>query len=85
MPIQGKFDISDTIDSLLGAIPGPQDGESVLEYKSRINTTVATVVMALGRKVADTDNLIEKVSRNDVEDAEQIYSSTRRKFVYDDE
>jgi nitroimidazol reductase NimA-like FMN-containing flavoprotein (pyridoxamine 5'-phosphate oxidase superfamily) len=82
MPIEGKFDVSDTIDSLLGTIPGPQDGESVLEYKSRINTAVATIVMALGRKVSEADNLIENVSSEDVEDAEQFYSATKRKFVY---
>ena len=85
MPIEGKFDVSDTIDSLLGTIPGPQDGESVLEYKSRINTAVATIVMALGRKVSSTDKFIEQTSRSDVEDAGQFYSSTKRQFVYDDE
>ena len=82
MPIEGKFDVSDTIDSLLGTIPGPQDGESVLEYKSRINTAVATIVMALGRKISEADKLIEKSSRIDVEDSEQLYSSTKRRFVY---
>ena len=81
MPIEGSFDISYTINKLLGNIPGAQDGESVIKYKSRVNAAVATVVVAIGTKLSETDTFIEKHSDDKIGDAEQFYSATERRFV----
>ncbi len=84
MPIAGNFDISDTINDLLGSIPGAQDGESVIEYKSRVNAAIATVVVAIGTKLSEVDTFIEKHSDDKLGDGEQFYSATQRRFVGSD-
>ena len=81
MPIEGSFDISETINELLGNIPGAQDGESVIDYKSRVNAAVATVVVAIGTKLSEVDTFIEKHSDDKLGDGEQFYSATERRFV----
>ncbi len=84
MPIEGGFDISDTINVLLGNIPGVQDGESVFDFKSRVNADIATIVVAIATKLSETDAFIEKHSDDKRAEREQFYSAAERRFVGND-
>ena len=81
MPATGRYNISDVVDELLDSIPGPQDGESIVDYKARVNADVATIVSAIGMKISKVDVFVKNNSRHDLEDGEQIFIASRRRFV----
>lgn len=81
MPIVGKFDISDSINGILNSIPGPQEGESVTEYKSRVNTSIATIVSAAGIKLDNVSDLVKRTYDRELDETDQFYSATERRFV----
>ena len=76
-----NFEASDEalLDITFG-IPGPQEGESISDYRARLDRRLMEIVAAVGNRKRRVDAFIHDHSEPKGEPADQFYNAVRKRF-----
>ena len=76
--------IDEIIRDITSSIPGPQDGESIFEYRARVNGQLMQIVDAIGDHRKRMDAFVREHSDPTLEPTDQFFNAVRRRFIPDE-
>lgn len=74
----------DAVMAITSSIPGPQEGESIFDYRARVNDRLMEIVLALSEHKRQVERYIEDHSDERIEAGEQFFNAVRRRFIADE-
>lgn len=76
-----NFEASDeALLDITSGIPGPQEGESISDYRARLDRRLMDIVAAVGDRKRRVDAFIHDHSEPKGEPADQFYNAVRKRF-----
>ncbi len=76
-----NFEASDeALLDITSGIPGPQEGESISDYRARLDRKLMEIVAAVGDRKRRVDAFIHDHSEPKCEPADQFYNAVRKRF-----
>ncbi len=76
-----NFEASDeALLDITSGIPGPQEGESISDYRARLDRKLMEIVAAVGDRKRRVDAFIHDHSEPKGEPADQFYNAVRKRF-----
>ena len=76
-----NFEASDeALLDITSGIPGPQEGESISDYRARLDRRLMEIVAAVGNRKRRVDAFIHDHSEPKGEPADQFYNAVRKRF-----
>jgi predicted transcriptional regulator len=76
--------IDEIMQDITSSIPGPQEGESIFDYRARVNQRLMEVVDAVSDHKRRVDAFIRDHSETKVDDTDQFYNAVRQRFIADE-
>ena len=76
--------IDDIMQDIASSIPGPQEGESIFDYRARVNQRLMEIVGVVGDHKRRVDTFIRDRSDPKLEAADQFYNAVRQRFIPDE-
>ncbi len=76
--------VDEAMVDVTSGIPGPQEGESVFDYRARVNGRLMEVVAAAADHKKRVDTYIRDHADPKLEPTEQFYNAVRRRFIPDE-
>ncbi len=76
-----NFEASDeALLDITSGIPGPQEGESISDYRARLDRKLMEIVAAVGDRKRRVDAFIHDHSEPKGEPGDQFYNAVRKRF-----
>ncbi len=76
-----NFEASDeALLDITSGIPGPQEGESISDYRARLDRKLMEIVAAVGDRKRRVDAFIHDHSEPKCEPSDQFYNAVRKRF-----
>ncbi len=80
-----NFEASDeALLDITSGIPGPQEGESISDYRARLDRRLMDIVAAVGGRSRLVDAFIHDHSDQKLGPTEQFYNAVRQRFIPDE-
>lgn len=76
--------VEQAMRDITDSIPGPQEGESIFEFRARIDDSLVRIVTALGERKTQFEKLIKESSDDNLSPTDQFYNAARRRFITDE-
>ena len=80
-----NFDaVEEAIRDVIQSIPGPQEGESIFDYRARVNERLMEIVEAASGHKRRIEKFIQAHSDDKLEPTDQFYNAVRQRFIADE-
>ena len=76
--------IGEIMEDIASSIPGPQEGESIFDYRARVNQRLMEIVDAVSDHKRRVDAFIGGHSDPKLEPVDQFYNAVRQRFISDE-
>ena len=76
--------INEIMRDIASSIPGPQEGESVYDYRARVNQRLMEIVDAVGDHKRRVDAFVRDHSEPKLDETDQFYNAVRQRFISDE-
>jgi hypothetical protein len=76
--------IDEITQDIVSSIPGPQEGESIFDFESRVNQRLMEIVEAVSDHKKRVDTYIREHSDPKLQPADQFYNAVRQRFISDE-
>ena len=76
--------VDEAMQDITAGIPGPQEGETVFGYRSRLNRRFMEIVDAVSNRKKLADAFIRNNSNEKLRPTEQFYNAVRKRFIVDE-
>ena len=76
--------INEIMQDITSSIPGPQEGESIFDYRARVNQRLMEIVDAVIDHKKRVDRFIGDRSDGKLEETDQFYNAVRQRFIADE-
>ncbi len=76
--------IDEIMQDIASSIPGPQEGESIVDYRARVNLRLMEIVEVVGDHKRRVDAFIRNHSEPSSDEADQFYNAIRQRFISDE-
>ncbi len=76
--------IDEITEAVTSSIPGPQDGESIFDYRARVNQRLMEIVDVVADHRKRVERLITDRSDERLEATDQFYNAVRQRFITDE-
>lgn len=76
--------IDEIMQDIASSIPGPQEGESVFDYRARVNQRLMEIVGAVSDHKRRVDTFVRDHSESKLDDTDQFYNAVRQRFITDE-
>ena len=76
--------IAEIMRDIASSIPGPQEGESIYDYRSRVNQRLMEIVDTVGDHKRRVEAFIRDHSESRLDEADQFYNAVRQRFIADE-
>ncbi|WP_237477464.1 hypothetical protein [Lichenibacterium dinghuense] len=84
MAIVSYSAIDEITQDITASIPGPQDGESIFDYRARVNRRLMEIVDAISAHSRRVDRFIRDRSDEKLDETDQFYNAVRQRFITDE-
>ncbi len=76
--------VDEAMLDIMSGIPGPQEGESVFDYCTRVNERLMEVVAAAGDHKRRVDAFIRDHANPELGPTDQFFNANRQRFIPDE-
>ena len=76
--------VDDAVMDIASNIPGPQEGESISDYRARVNERLMQIMLALSQHKRLIEGFIADHSDGRIEPEAQFFNAVRRRFIADE-
>lgn len=76
--------IDEIMQDIASSIPGPQEGESIFDYRARVNQRLMEIVDAVSDHKRRVDSFVRDHSDAKLGPADQFYNAVRQRFISDE-
>ncbi len=76
--------VDNAIRDVTSGVPGPQEGESVFDYRARLNSRLMEIVAAIGDRKRLADQFIRDHSDERLGPTDQFFNAVRQRFIPDE-
>lgn len=84
MAIVSYSAIDEITQDITASIPGPQDGESIFDYRARVNRRLMEIVDAISAHSRRVERFIRDHSDERLDETDQFYNAVRQRFITDE-
>jgi hypothetical protein len=76
--------IDEIMQDIASSIPGPQEGESIFDYRARVNQRLMEIVDAVSDHKRRVDGFVRDHSDPKLGPTDQFYNAVRQRFISDE-
>ena len=76
--------IDEIVADITAGMPGPQDGESVSEYRARTSRCLMEIVEAVAEHKKRVDAFVLAHADAKLDEADQFFNAVRQRFITDE-
>lgn len=76
--------IDEITEDITASIPGPQDGESIFDYRARVNQRLMEIVDVVADHKRRVERFIRDHSDGKLDATDQFYNAVRQRFITDE-